>query len=374
VIGVLNAGATIHAVEYDEHRNRYLVRAELFEFLSSTAKKAFESNESHANLAELEKIVGVALLPNVGENAETVLHYMHPISEDRGFTAEIKLGEVEEAHKRTVRNVLNAGATHERVQRAGNDATHYYVHKDLYKTLARIRGRTLFSGTYGQPQLAAPGVRDGGALHGGALPAQQRTAIADHSRQVPKADAPQSDAKSKLKGEFRSALLNAMGLEDLQYMLVSRPNVMAEAIAAGKSLEQAKVADSMLGPHVTWQERQLRDALQSAYKSLWGRFGGEQIGIDALNAARDEIEHVLPALMLAPKGPYEKILHKLIEELEPAAGANELNAREQELLDRLNHHAAAIAMVTRDSPESWRKAGQLVFAWDDGNNAHATNA
>ncbi|HEY7670436.1 MAG TPA: hypothetical protein VH852_07360, partial [Hyphomicrobium sp.] len=95
VLGVLNAGATIHAVEYDEGANRYLVRAELFEFLSIVAKRSFEADKSNVDLAELEKIVGVALLPNLSHNAELVLHYMHPISEDRGFTAEIRLDEVE---------------------------------------------------------------------------------------------------------------------------------------------------------------------------------------------------------------------------------------------------------------------------------------
>ncbi len=153
VLGVLNAGTTIHAVEYDEAQRRYLVRSELFEFLSVVAKKAFESSEHHVNLAELDKIVSVALLPNLSHNAELVLHYMHPIREDRGFTAEIKLDEVGPDHLRTVRNTLNAGATLDRVQRAGKDANHYFIHRDLYKTLALIRARTLMG--YGQPQLAA---------------------------------------------------------------------------------------------------------------------------------------------------------------------------------------------------------------------------
>ena len=105
VLSVLNAGATINAVEYDATSDRYLVRSELYEFLAIVAKRAFEADKSNVDLAELEKIVGVALLPDVNQNAETVLHYMHPISEDRGFTAEIKLSEVAPADVRTVRTV-----------------------------------------------------------------------------------------------------------------------------------------------------------------------------------------------------------------------------------------------------------------------------
>ena len=118
VLGVLNAGSTISAVDYDEAAGRYLVRAELYEFLSIVAKRSFEADKANVDLAELEKIVGVALLPDINQNAETVLHYMHPIDEDRGFTAEINLAEVIEEHKRTVRSTLNAGATLGRVQRA----------------------------------------------------------------------------------------------------------------------------------------------------------------------------------------------------------------------------------------------------------------
>ncbi len=187
VLGVLNAGATIHAVEFDEHRGRYLVRAELFEFLSTTAKKAFEANDSHASNAELEKIVGVALLPDIGpERRDGALTTCIRSARTAASPPRSSSAKSMTIHKRTVRSVLNAGATHERVQRAGNDAAHYYVHKDLYKTLARIRGRTLFSGTYAQPQLAsarrAPGRR---AARRRAPHASSRTAIADHTRAAP---------------------------------------------------------------------------------------------------------------------------------------------------------------------------------------------
>ena len=39
--------------------------------------------------------------------------------------------------------MLNTGATFKVVQRDDKTADRYYVHKDLYKTLARIRAREL---------------------------------------------------------------------------------------------------------------------------------------------------------------------------------------------------------------------------------------
>lgn len=376
VLGVLNAGATIHAVEFDEARSRYLVRAELFEFLSTVAKKAFESSEAHANLAELENIVSVALLPDVGANSETVLHHMHPINEINGFTSEVFLRQVEEQDPgsvRLVRNVLNAGATLKTVQRDRDDITRYYIHKDLYKTLARIRGRSLFA-NYGQPRLAGSGAgRQGGAIQGGALMSGQ-TAIADHSKQAP--GLPDDTSLGGLKEEFRAGLLRAMGLDEATFLNVVRPEFVGEAIAAGKSLEQVKEQGSILGQNVRWREKEMREALYEAYKALWTQQQDDGNRIRILDDTYRAIEAAIPALMLAPRGPYERVLWQIINDLELAAGADDgLDDRQQSILDHLRGHAAAIAMLKRDNAESWRKAGQLVFAWDGGSHgAHATNA
>jgi hypothetical protein len=374
VMTVLNAGATIHAVEMDEARGRYLVRAELFEFLSLVSKKAFEQDTQHADLAELEKIVSVALLPTIGHNAETVLHYMHPISEDRGFTAEVKLAEVETDSAedlRVVKKVLNAGATMDRVQRAGSDAKHYYVHKDLFKTLARIRGRTLFAG-HEHARLASPSAplepRFGGSI------TPPKTALPDHTAKVTQA-LPENTAYLNLKQDLRAALLKAMGLDEQTYALVARPDFVGDAISAGKCLEDVKEANSILGQRVRWKEKDMREALRAAYNGMWSRQNDDEHRIDALNEAYAEIDRLMPALMLAPRGPYERILWQLVSELERAAGTDDgLDDRQQEFLDKLRGHADAIHKLRRDSPDSWQQAGQLVFAWDDSHGAHATNA
>jgi hypothetical protein len=326
-------------------------------------------------MAELEKVVGVALLPDTGANAETVLHHMHPINEANGFTSEIFVREVEEkdpSSLRLVRNVLNAGSTLKAVQRDREDQGRYYIHKDLYKTLARIRARSMFSG-YGQPQLAAPhGHR--GARYAGSL-TEQRTALPDHTRTPPPLPADQQ--LLRLKEELRAALLRSMGLDEAAFALVSRPELVGDAVAAGKALEQLKDSDAIVSQDLRRREKEMREALRSTYHGLWSRQGDDESRLEALNAAHGEIEPLIPALMLAPRGPYEKILWQLISELERAAGPDDgLDDESQALLDRLRGHAAAIAMAKRDSAESWRKAGRLVFAWDDGGQSEAriTNA
>lgn len=362
VLKVLNAGATIGAVKHDETRaERYLVRSELVEFLSIIAKKAFDSDKGNFDLAELEKIVRVALLPHVSHNSELVLHYMHPINERHGFMAEIKLNEVENAHARTVRNTLNAGATLDRVQRAGNDGGHYFIHRDLYKTLARIRAQTLFAG-FGQGQIAAqlPGARAGGSLAG------TSAAVDDKSKEHLRLTQPDPQGR-RLKDEFRAALLKAIGLDEQAYAFVAKPEFVGSAVAAGKSLDQLKEADSVLGYSLRRREKDLRDGLRSTYQALWSRQADDENRIDLLNTINEEIEGLIPALMLSPRGPYEQVLRQLIEELEQAAGPDDgLDDEQQVLLDRLRSHAAELAMVNRDSPEAWQQIGKLVFAWDDG--------
>lgn len=200
VLTVLNAGATIHAVAYDDEEDRYLVRSELFEFLSVVAKKAFEDSDLHINQAELEKIIGVALLPDIGTNVDTVLQHMHPVTEDDEFTAEIKLTELNsDEDKRTVRNVLNAGATLDSVRRVGSDSTHYLVHKDLYKTLARIRARALFDGS-GRMQLGSGAQQ---SEHRGRLK-QSDAQLTTPKRNVKTLAAP--DAKSSISEAERESL------------------------------------------------------------------------------------------------------------------------------------------------------------------------
>ena len=81
------------------------------------------------------------------QTAEAVLQHLHPIDEKNGFTSEIFMSEVQPEHVRPVRNVLTAGSSLRVVQRDRNDRDRYYLHGELYKTLARIRARELAIGT-----------------------------------------------------------------------------------------------------------------------------------------------------------------------------------------------------------------------------------
>ena len=107
-----------------------------------------KKTKAFAQLAELERTVLDALAPQVGENAKLVLSHMHPMLEQHGFMAEVRLQNIAEPDDLlTVRGVLNAGAIYERVQRAGEDANHFYIHADFFKTLSSLRSRYMSTGS-----------------------------------------------------------------------------------------------------------------------------------------------------------------------------------------------------------------------------------
>lgn len=182
IVKVLNAAGTIGAVHRDVNRpERYLVRPELFEFLSSVAKRSFESNKENVKLAELKQVVSVALQPEIGRNADIVLNNMMPINEAHGFSSQIRLSDVSAAELPVVRRVLNAGATlqyvqHHEPRREGKSADPvdlYFVHGQLYKTIALISANAVRPATASMlPQPASVPALEGppdGPLHGGSL-------------------------------------------------------------------------------------------------------------------------------------------------------------------------------------------------------------
>ncbi len=62
-------------------------------------------------LDQLEDQLVVALLPDVGRSCEAVLSELVPMDEDRGFTAQVSLDEIDEDVRPIMLNVLNTGTT-----------------------------------------------------------------------------------------------------------------------------------------------------------------------------------------------------------------------------------------------------------------------
>ncbi len=357
VLGVLNAGTTIHAVDYDHEQDRYLVRAELFEFLSGISKKAFQANAQHATIAELEKTVSVALLPDIARNIDTVLSYMHPITEKHGFMAEMKLVEVaDEADKRVVRQVLNAGSVHQRVQRTDAAGSHYFIHRDLYQTLARLRARSLF--TSGSYRLDAARTVDAPVI-GGQLDSKppalehhqpQRAIDASVAAAVPAARVP-ADIEI-----IRQRLMMSMGLAPSAYKDVIRSGALAYVNTLGLQLKRLCKQQRAIGEHIDPDLQEFEDDLEQAALGL----RHEQFSSEVIGEVADELRAILPALLLMQGGRYQEMLNKLIGSLEKANGEGQLDQKGQQLMHRLKLHESALSKVGRQEVADWQEVGLLI--------------
>jgi hypothetical protein len=359
VLGVLNAGTTIHAVEYDPENDRYLVRAELFEFLSGVSKKSFKENTHHATIAEMEKTVSAALLPDIAHNIDTVLSYLHPITEKHGFMAEIKLGEVtDETDKRVVRQVLNAGSVHQRVQRTDTDTSHYFVHRDLYQTLARLRVRTMSSA---EPQWINAKNAERPQVAAAALdtdpPKLEHHARGESSPQA----AVQADENPEERAAIRDRLMTVMNLDPSAYEDLVRSGALPHARLLGDQLRRL-CQNPAIGAHINLEVQDFNTDLERAKDEL----RREQFSPAAVDTAASDVEAVLPALLLTHDGRYVDALNGLITNLENSDGDGGLNPKERQLLKRLRHHEAALSRIARESSADWRKVAALIEELADG--------
>ncbi len=345
---VMNAGATIGAVRQPvPGEYRYEVRSELFEYLSTVAKREFDANKQHATLADMERTIVVALLPDIGINSDIVLSHLNPIREEAGFMAEVKLDDVPHDHVRTVRSALNAGATFQRVQRADGEGRHYFIHGDFYRILARIRGRMLTSAAM-QPQLAAP-IEQGGVLRAHQAAVSSRidglTRIANDARGHDDA----SDVR--VRDVVLDEMLEAIHLDIETYLRVTAEPVAGAAAEAGHALFlQAKRNDD-LQEYLKLEHTKLQLRIEDAARDL-----REHYPHDLVNEIETEIKSKLRTLMLCPGSG---VLRQLISGLQQSA-ADELLGEEHELLDWLLELHEMLHAADLGEPEEWQKVQALI--------------
>jgi hypothetical protein len=331
VLKVLNAGATIGAVARDPDRpERYLVRSELFEFLSVAAKDAFDADERHGQLAELKKLIVVALQPHVGDNAEVVLQHMHPITEQNGFSAEVNMGQVPAPDQPIVRKTLGAGSVLNYVardSRAGED-DRYYVHKELYRTIAYVAAEMP---RLGLPQLPSrDGRREmyGGVLGGrGAIKGVRHSALAGPKKDLPSAEADHEALISRYVAELVAGI--GPGLEAAPQLFDA--NVREDGNAAWGALQ-----------HLGDRNDSLRDYLSALYEER--REKVDQIGSrmrqkiqtaaeeDAFKAANARVDAAFDGLLLTPS---VGAIEELVDGLERVVGPGNAQSEERDVLDQL---------------------------------------
>lgn len=372
---VLNAGATIGAVAQDPMEpRRYLVRPELFEFLSIVARKQYESSEEHRRLAELKQLVTVALQPHVGDHAAIVLHNLQPINERDGFSSEVLFNEVSPPHQPILRRTLNAAATlrYAVQDTRADERDRFYIHKDLYKTIAKISSVNPMTGTWqsGHPLLIGgkDEVREGGVLNAApaSVPQDLPTYLtyADNARDKKSAESDDlsPEQAEKLRSYYESRLLKALGLTDVVIKeRLGTEGVREAAIDAWKALKRNADRNQRLHELMGEYQNQHNLALSEEYSRLRSEIDGNGQRADILDRADRDVNELFPILMLFPE---TGLISYIIAELETAY-ANGLTVDEQELLDRLRDVQQVMADLDLSEVEAWQMVEEALISVDE---------
>jgi hypothetical protein len=358
---VLNAGATIGAVREMDTRGHYLVRSELHTFLSDVVKRELkrkpEETERGLGLDRLEKRIREALMPEVLETSDAVLQHLHPIDEIRGFTSEIFLNEVEQQHLRPVRNLLTAGSSLRVVARDKSDSARYYVHADLYTTLARIRARELAMASQGRRPI------EGGLLRQAAIADARAERLLANGRQAARADGPTDD---ELRAHFQQRLMESISLSVEALQKILAPEIAHQALAAADLLKRKARSHRGLGDELRFLESTTRHNLEQARGIIAQQYEGDEQALAVLRETLAEIDARVPTLILLPES---RLIDSLIAALEESHAENRLGEDEDRLLARLRGLKKDLEAMDWNDEAAW---GRLVHKIDRLNEAGPT--
>ena len=312
---VLTAGADIGAVETVSHNpERYRVRSELREYLSSVCDKQFKTDATAKDRARLEQLVSAALAPHPREHSEIVLNTLEPIRETEGFTSMVTLTDISNDYdSRVVRRVMNAGAAVKAVAPDVKIDDRYYIRPALYETLLTIRATAPESAVYGYERARFEGVQerpalDGGVLRDTQLELRQRTreAFRRLRRQreppaLPRRPAACREERSRNSAYYREELLEAISLRS-DHRRQTASDCRNHAIAIWKrgrrSTRKARRTKFWSSCCVQFQNDQDGKLERSLFSACAARYGGDdrkQHAARLRRRARTQRPHALHA-------------------------------------------------------------------------------
>ncbi len=362
---VLTAGADIGAVEtMSLNPERYRVRSELREYLSSVCDRHFKRNSSAKEKARLHQLVGAALEPYPREHADIVLHTLEPIREIEGFTSKVALSAITDVEDtRLVRRVMNAGATVKAVAPDKSIADLFYVSPVLYETLLTIRATAPENPRFAYERQARLSNERGPALDAGRM-RDARTPIAEAPAQpqlskpdlkVPPAANKAADEAHDMKLDYIAQLIEALDVDSRGYLQMDAATRGAAARAC-EVFKRLRETNEALEVNLLRADEIAHRQVDEAHSTLTLTIKpSDTLRRAAVEAAAKTIDDDWQVLMLLPRGPYERALEALIEPLEEANGDGRLGADDQHLLRALRRLRQPLYASRRDSEADWTR-------------------
>jgi hypothetical protein len=366
---VLTAGADIGAVETVSHNpERYRVRSELREYLSSVVDKQFKTDASAKDRARLDQLVSAALAPHPREHSEIVLNTLEPIRETEGFTSKVTLMDVANGYDaRVVRRVMNAGSAVKAVEPDQKISDCYYIRPTLYETLLTIRATAPESPEYGYDRARFEGIQERPALDGGTL----RTARSELSRDqrprelekpmpaLPRINPLSHEERAQLVAHYKETLLEAINLTpEIVDTRLSLPESRGAILEAWKALNAHSKKNENLGFLLREFQSDQDRILSEVYSGLRREIGGDERKQSLLDGVDGRVRNDLTLYMLFPE---TGLISYLIDELEIAAQPDDgLVHGEQHLKDQLKYVREALGKLDLDNPRSWDEIRQRL--------------
>ncbi|MFT3732240.1 MAG: hypothetical protein QM780_12620 [Hyphomicrobium sp.] len=378
---VLTAGADIGAVETVSHNpERYRVRSELREYLSSICDKQFKTDATAKDRARLEQLVSAALAPHPREHSEIVLNTLEPIRETEGFTSMVTLSEIDannskvqlypEYEARVVRRVMNAGAAVKAVAPDVKIDDRYYIRPALYETLLTIRATAPESHAYMRDRARFEGVQQLPAIEAGALREVQpelplnKGSVPEIERRrdppaLPGVQPLSLDERLRLSAHYRDELLKAIHLRsDVVDKRLSLPQSREAILEAWKALNSHSKKNESLGLLLREFQNEQDRILSEVYSRLRSENGGDERKQSLLDGIDGRLRDDLLLYMLFPE---MGLVAHLIDELEAAAQPDDgLAHGEQDLKDQLKSVQEALGRLDLDNPRSWDEIRQRL--------------
>lgn len=366
---VLTAGADIGAVEaISMNPERYRVRSELREYLSTVCDKHFKTDVGAKDRARLDQLVNAALAPHPREHADLVLHTLEPIRETEGFTSMVTLSEIESAYEaRVVRRVMNAGSTVKAVAPDLKIDDRYYISPKLYEVLLTIRATAAESTHYESERNRFEGIQqrpaiDVGPMRSAAPQVQHQPRPPELEKpvpQLPRLVALTVDEQNQLIQSYREHLLGAIGLTpEMVDQRLQSPAARTAMLEAWRTLDGHSKKNLLLGHMLReFQNGQDRD-LSAVYSRLVSETAGDPRKRQLLDAVEDKIRDDLVMYMLFPE---TNLVDYLIAEIESAAQADDgLQPGEQSLKDQLKYVREGLGSLNLASAQSWNEIRQRL--------------
>lgn len=359
---VLTAGADIGAVEtLSIDPERYRVRSELREYLSTVCDKHFKTDATAKDKAQLAKLVGAALEPYPREHADIVLHTLEPIRETEGFTSTVTLGDVADDYElRVVRRVLNAGATVGAVAPDKNVADRYCIRPALYETLLNILATSQPHPDYLVARglahrFESNGVRDGGVMHTEAPQIDQEPQRAQIAQ--PAGLTPEEIGRWTI--HIREQLLGSIDLSTgIVDQRLQDETARKAVLNAYKSLLSVSRSNDKLSHYLESFKRAQEQHLNAAMTRLIAETDNDPQRRSLLDLIEERIQEDRPLYMLFPE---IGLITYLIDELEAAAQPDDgLRSDEQSLMEQLRYVRDGLTEFDLSDAAAWDEINQRL--------------